>query len=136
MRKATHDDLDSVVDMGADFHAFSPWREIPFDRDSTKAFCARLLDGGAIFINEGGMIGGLLNPLYFNPAYVVGAELFWWGRKHGDDLRIAFEDWSKENNAVGCQFSTLWLGGQDRVGELLEGAGYRKVEAGYYKELL
>lgn len=135
IRKATYDDLDRIADMGGDFHAFSPWREIPFDRDSTKAFCAKLIDAGVIFLNDGGMIGGVLNPLYFNPSHIVAAELFWWGRKHGDELRTAFEDWAKENGASGCQFSTLWIGENDRVGELLQSTGYRKVEAGYYKGL-
>ena len=72
IRKATHDDLDRIADMGRDFHAFSPWREIPFDRNSTKDFCARLIDGGVILISDQGMIGGLVNPLYFNPDYSVG----------------------------------------------------------------
>ena len=134
IRKATHDDLDRIADLGGDFHAFSPWREVPFDRDSIKAFCARLIDGGVIFLSDDGLLGGLLNPLYFNPAYVVAAELFWWAPKEGRELRLAFEEWAKEMGAYAVQFSALGNEKSETVGKLFQRAGYRKVETGYLKE--
>ena len=135
IRRATHDDLDRIADLGTDFHAFSPWREVPLDRDSLKAFCARLIDGGIILLSDGGLCGGLLNPLYFNPAFVVAAELFWWAPKEGRALRLAFEEWAAEQGAHGVQFSALGNEKSATVGKLFERAGYRKVETGYYKEL-
>jgi hypothetical protein len=135
IRKATHDDLDRIADLGADFHAFSPWREIPFDRDSTKAFCARLVEGGVILLSDHGMIGGMLNPLYFNPAHIVAVELFWWASKDGLALMRAFEDWGAEQGVVGYQFSALGDAQSERMDTLFQRAGYRKVETGYYKDL-
>ena len=135
IRKATHDDLDLVVNFGRDFHAVSPWREISFDPDSTKDFCARLVDGGVILLSETGMIGGLLNPLYFNPAYVVACEMFWWAKSGGRELMEAFEKWGADEGAVALQFSALGDDKAERMARLFDLAGYRKVETGYFKEI-
>ena len=135
IRKATHDDLDRIADMGRDFHAFSPWRKIPFDRDSTKDFCARLIDGGVILISDHGMIGGLVNPLYFNPDFSVGCELFWWAKSGGRALMEAFEEWAMEQGVSGLQFSALGDGNAERMAQLFDRAGYRKVETGWFKEV-
>lgn len=132
--RATHDDLDTVVGLGRRFHAYSPWRDVPFDPDSLRAFCGRLVETGVIFLSEDGLIGGLLNPLYFNPSYVVGAELFWFAPKEGRELRIAFEEWCRENGAHAVQFSALGDEKSDTVEALFKRSGYRKVETGYLKE--
>ena len=134
IRKATHDDLSMVIDFGRDFHALSPWREIPFDADSTKDFCARLIDGGVILLSDTGMIGGLLNPLYLNPSYVIACEMFWWAKSGGRELMEAFEAWGDEQGVFGFQFSALGDDKADRMDRLFDLAGYRKVETGYFKE--
>lgn len=135
IRKATYDDLPMVVDFGREFHSISPWREIPFDGDSTSAFATKLIDGGVILISETGMIGGLLNPLYFNPSYVVACELFWWAKAGGRQLMAAFEEWAEEEGAMGLQFSALGDDNADRMARLFNRSGYRKVETGYFKEI-
>lgn len=135
MRRATHDDVDCVVSFGADFHAYSPWKDIPYDSDATREFVGRLIDGGAVFINDTGMIGGLLNPLYFNPSHVTAVELFWWATRNGRELMQAFEEWAIENGARGIQFSALGDTKSDRMAQLFDRAGYRKVETGYYREV-
>ena len=48
IKKATYDDLDRIADMGRDFHAYSPWKTIPFDPDATAGFVSRLIDGGVV----------------------------------------------------------------------------------------
>lgn len=135
IRKATHDDVAAVVRFGADFHAYSPWKSIPFDPDATAGFVGRLIDGGVVFISETGMIGGLLNPLYFNPSHVVAVELFWWATKGGRDLMQAFEQWAIEGGASGIQFSALGDEKSERMALLFDRAGYRKLETGYYREV-
>lgn len=135
IRTASHADLDAVVSFGSDFHAYSPWREIEFDRDATKEFCARLIDGGVILMSDAGMIGGLMNPLYFNPSYKVACELFWWATSGGLKLMKAFENWGLENKASAFQFSALGDEKSDRMATLFERAGYRKVETGYFREV-
>ena len=135
IRKATHDDIDIIADMGRDFHAYSPWSHVAFDREATKDFVGRLIDGGVVFLSDDGMIGGVLNPLYFNPSHVVAAELFWWAKSGGLPLMKAFEGWAEENNASGIQFSSLGDAQSDRMDRLFTRSGYRKVETGYFKDV-
>lgn len=135
IRKATHDDVDMVVDMGRDFHAYSPWSHIEFDREATKEFIGKVIEGGVVFLSDSGMIGGVLNPLYFNPSHVVAAELFWWAKSGGIPLMRAFEEWAKENNARGLQFSGLGDAKSERMDRLFTRSGYRKVETGYFKDV-
>lgn len=135
IRKAAYADLDTVVRFGADFHAYSPWSGIAFNADATKAFCARLIDGGVILISDTGMIGGLLNPLYFNPEHIVACELFWWAKSGGRALMEAFEEWGRENGAHSFQFSALGDDKAERMARLFDRAGYRRVETGWFKEV-
>lgn len=135
IRKAKKNDLDAVVSFGSDFHAYSPWKNIPFDPEATKAFCEKLIDAGVILISETGMIGGLLNPLYFNPKHVIACELFWWATSGGKELMKAFEEWGAENGCSAYQFSALGDHKADRMAVLFNRAGYRKVETGYFKEV-
>ena len=135
MRKATHDDVSLVVDMGRDFHDYSPWRSIPFDRDATSRFVTSLIDNGVVFISDNGMIGGLMNPLYFNPSFSVACELFWWAKSGGRELMRAFEDWASESSASGIQFSSLGDDKSERMAVLFDRAGYSKVETGWFKEI-
>lgn len=135
IRKAGHDDIPLVVDMGRDFHDYSPWRSVPFDRDATSAFVTSLIEKGVIFISETGMIGGLLNPLYFNPSFSVACEIFWWAKEGGRELMGTFEEWGVNNGAKGIQFSALGDDKSDRMDVLFNRAGYRKVEIGYFKDI-
>lgn len=133
VRVATSEDVSAIVDMGREFHAYSPWRDVEFDADAVSVFVERLIDGGVIFISETGMIGGVINPLYFNPAHSVAAELFWWAKSGGRELMARFEEWAVEQGASGIQFSALGDSQSDRMDRLFIRAGYSKVETGYYR---
>lgn len=135
IRRAIENDIGLVVDYGRDFHEYSPWSSIPFDRLATEAFVRSVIDRGVIFLGEGGMIGGVMNPLYFNPSYSVACELFWWAKSGGRKLMQAFEEWGVNNNAKGIQFSALGDDKSDRMDVLFNRAGYRKVEIGYFKDI-
>ena len=133
IRAATHDDLSEIVRLGADFHAHCPYRDIPFDGEAFGDFCARLIDGGVILLSDDGMIGGLLNPLYFNPSVVMGAELFWWAPKEGRQLREAFEAWARAKGAHGVAFSGLADERHATIRKLFERAGYAPAEQAFFK---
>lgn len=135
IRKATHDDVSMVVDMGSAFHDYSTWRSVPFDRDATSAFVSNLIENGVVFVSDTGMIGGLMNPLYFNPSFSVACELFWWAKSGGRKLMKAFEEWAEENEAKGIQFSSLGDEQSERMAVLFDRAGYSKVETGWFKEI-
>jgi GNAT superfamily N-acetyltransferase len=133
IRLATHDDLPRIVELGAQFLSYSPYRDIPLDPDAFAEFAGRLIDGGAIFLSEDGFIGGLLNPLYFNPAIVYAVELFWWAGKTGTQLREAFEAWARDQGAQGVQFTGLANEREATIRKVYERAGFRAVEVGFIK---
>lgn len=135
IRRATIDDLALCVEHGAKFHAYSIWKDIPYDAEATGRFIAGLIEHGAVFLSDDGMIGGLLNPLYFNPAYVMGVELFWWAPKEGRALRLAFEQWADEQGAHGHQLGCLADDKAPLVTRLLRRAGYVPVETGFLKRI-
>lgn len=133
IRRAAHSDLDEIVELGAAFHAYGPYAFVPMDRSAFRGFCASLIDGGIIFLSEEGMLGGLLNPLYFNRSVVMAAELFWWAPKGGRALRIAFEEWAQDQGAIGVQFSGLEDERAPVARKLFQRAGYHPTETGYVK---
>lgn len=133
IRQATTDDLDRIVELGAAFHAYCPYSEIPLDPDGFRTFAAGLIEKGAVFLSEDGMLGGLLVPLYFNPAFLMGAELFWWAGKTGRQLREAFEEWAKEQGAQGVQFSGLTDQREETIRKVFERAGYARAETAFFK---
>lgn len=133
IRRAGEADLDRIVELGAAFHAYCPYRDIPLDREGFRQFAARLIEHGAIFLSDDGMIGGLLVPLYFNPAVVMGAELFWWAGKTGKGLREAFEQWARDEGAQGVQFSGLTDQRAEIIRKVFERAGYTAAETAFFK---
>jgi len=133
IRRATVEDLDRVTELGAAFHAYSPYRDIPFSPQGFRGFCERLIEGGAIFLSDDGMIGGCLVPLYFNPEVVMGAELFWWAGRTGKPLREAFEAWAVEEGAQGVQFSGLTDQREATIRKVFARAGYEPAETAFFK---
>lgn len=133
IRTATAGDIPEVTRLAAEFHAYSPYRDYPFDPDAFSAFAGRLIEGGIIFLSDDGFIAGLLNPLFFNPSVVMGAELMWFARKEGRALREAFEAWAREQGAVGVQFSGLADDQAEAIRRNYERAGYQPVETAYLK---
>lgn len=133
IRQATKSDIHEIVSMGREFHAYSPWCDIHFDEQALSDFIGKMIDGGVIFLSDEGMIGGVMNPLYFNPNHHVAAELFWWAKSGGRKLMARFEEWAIENGASGIQFSALGDNRSERMDRLFIRAGYSKVETGYYR---
>lgn len=135
IRQATAEDVPAIVEMGREFHAYSPWRGVPFDAVAVAEFARRLIEGGVVLLSERGMIGGLLSPLYFNPAHVVAVELFWWAKAEGGALRAAFEEWGRNAGAHAVQFSALGDAHAEAMDRMFRRHGYARIETGYVKEL-
>ena len=133
VRMASVDDQDQCVELGATFLAYGPYAAVPLDREAFRSFLTALIDKGAVFLSEDGILGGCLNPLYFNPAVVWGAELFWWAPKGGRAMRIAFEDWARAQGAAGVSFSSLHDDRREIAQKLFERAGYRATEVAFVK---
>jgi hypothetical protein len=135
IRKADAADLPEIVRWGRDFVAYSPWAAVPMDQDAFADFSLKLIEGGVIFLSEEGMLGGLVQPLFFNPEVLLGAELFWWAPKAGRELRLAFEAWCADQGAAFVQFSGLADSRAPILDRLFSRAGYERVETAYLKRL-
>lgn len=133
IRTATVDDLPEIVSLGAEFLAAGHWGVVGLDKEAFADFAQRLIAGGVILLSDHGMLGGMVQPLYFQPSVVLGSELFWWGPKEGRELRRAFEDWCQERGASFVQFSGLVNDRTPLIDRLFERAGYARVETGYLK---
>lgn len=120
--------------MSERFHAYSPWRDVPFDPDAVRLFALGVLQAGAVFVDDaGGMCGGMLTPLYFNPACRIAVEVVWWAPAGGAALRRAFEDWGRAQGVFAVQFSAL---GDERAGavaRLFGRAGFAVSETAFVK---
>lgn len=135
IRRATLDDLEITVSFAEAFHAESVHAWIPVDHEALTAWMRGLITGGAVFLSDHGIIGGVILPLYFNPAVKIAAELFWWAPQEGRALREAYETWAKEEGAVISQFSGQRNERAETVEKLFRRAGYEPVETGFMKRL-
>ncbi len=107
IRQATAADLPRLVALGAAFHRQDRWSgTLTFDAASFRVTCERMLEVGAIFLSDGGLIGLVVNPSIYNHATSVASELFFWAPDgRGDELRKAAEQWASERASVlvmGC----------------------------------
>lgn len=135
IRAATPDDLDTVCERAAAFHAYSPWRAVEFEADAVRAFAATIIAGGGVFLSDEGLCGGVIQPLYFNPAFKVAVELVWWAPSEGQALKAAFEEWARASGASAIQFSALGDRHLAAVTRIYGRAGYRLAEASFLKGL-
>jgi GNAT superfamily N-acetyltransferase len=134
MRRAEASDLDRVVTLAANFHAYGVWKDVPLDRGAFTAFVANLIENGAVFLTDTGVIAGLISPFYFQPAFKLGVELFWWAPDGGGrELREAFEGWAREQGATAVQFSAMGDENAERVARLYRRAGFEPAETAFVK---
>lgn len=135
IRRAKLDDLNIAVRFAKEFHAESVHSWIPVDGEALTSWMAGLIEGGAVFLSDHGIIGGVIMPLYFNPAFKIAAELFWWAPQEGRALREAYEDWARSEGASISQFSGQRNNRSETVEKLFRRAGYEPVETGFMKRL-
>jgi GNAT superfamily N-acetyltransferase len=147
VRRAETADMPSCLDMTARFHAASPISGVaPFDRDgmavTLRGMTANpragiwlaLLDSKPV-----GIAGALLYPLYFNPAYEVAQELFWWlnpdarGSGAGEKLFQTLQTWAKDNGASAVFMIALADDRVDKMDRFYKRAGYQPMERTYMK---
>ena len=134
IRVATPDDLPRIIELGGQFLEASPYADMGYDKPAFGEFATGLMEGpGVIFLSDDGFIGGLLHGMYFNPAMVMGVELFWFARSEGKALREAFEFWCRENGAAGMQATGLANYRETAIRKIYERAGYRACEVAFLK---
>lgn len=150
VRRAEPKDLPSCLDLTARFHAASPISGVaPFDRDgmavTLREMMVNLRAGVWLAILDGqpvGIAGALMYPLYFNPAYEVVQELFWWlnpearGSGAGENLFQSIQDWAKD---MGANVIFMVALDDSRVGKMdkfYKRAGFHPMERTYMKGAL
>lgn len=135
IRRATGKDLATAVRFAKEFHAESVHSWIPVRDEDLVPWMSSLIENGAVFLSEHGIIGGVMAPLYFNAAFMMAVELFWWAPQEGRALREAYEAWAKEQGASVIQFSGQRNDRSETVEKLFRRAGYEPVETGFMKRL-
>lgn len=147
VRCAEPKDLPACLDMTARFHAASPISDVaPFDRDGMAVTLKEMLSNpraGVWLALRGdapvGIAGALLYPLYFNPAYEVVQELFWWlnpearGSGAGEKLFRSVQDWAKDTGAVAVFMVALDDDRVNKMDKFYRRAGFSPMERTYMR---
>lgn len=130
MRKATAADIPRLIEMGRKFHAQS---QLPFGFDpvAVENLLTALAINGAVIVSDHGAIGGVLNPAYCDPRWIMAVELFWWAEKDGLSLLRAFEEWAAEMGANEVRMTSL--ASLPRADAILRRKGYAATEISYSK---
>lgn len=126
-------DIGRIVRLGREFHAYSPWSDVPYDTEAVTGFAETCVRTGAVFLSESGMCGGLVTPLFFNPSFRVGVEFFWFAPNDGQALRQAFEDWARDEGAHGVQFSALGDDHLPALTRIYRRSGFVPAETAFVK---
>lgn len=147
VRRAKMVDLPSCLDMTARFHAASPISNVaPFDRDGMAVTLKEMLPNSRAGVwlalqdrTPVGIAGALLYPLYFNPAYEVVQELFWWlnpdarGSGAGEKLFRSVQDWAIDTGAVAVFMVALDDDRVSKMDKFYRRAGFCPMERTYMK---
>lgn len=123
--------MPRVVKMGRKFAAASGL-PVPFNDCDFERTALALLEAGAIFVSDAGMIGGIIAPAYINSEWLIAVELFWWAEDgQGRSLLSEFENWARANGASEIRMTTLCdIEGPERI---LARRGYAPCEVSFGK---
>jgi hypothetical protein len=147
VRKATHDDVSDLVEMGEKFHAKSSFSEFgEFVADDFSQTVESIMSGkmpGALFVADDGsqlvgMAGAIYFPLYFNFSSTLGQEVFLWAEKEtglGMRLLDALERHAADNGVVGFMTGSISGLRDEAVGRSYRMRGYRPGENSFMKRL-
>lgn len=136
VRRATIGDAEHCARFGLKFIKAADMPPATFE--GCLAFCQQLLEHPAagVFVSEGGVIAGVISPLYYNPDHRQAVELWWWA-EDGNGLRLlqAFEKWAENAGAHDVNMSTLDHYTPPGVENLLERRGYQLRDKTFRKRL-
>ena len=139
-------DIDPMIELGAQMHAESAYRDLNYSREKCEALCIKYILNPKWFFGycayEGdeliGMIMGHLVPYYFGNDLLAN-DILWYVRKDrrgsmvGIRLLNAFRDWAKERGASEICIGVSTALDLDRTHKLLSRMGFTHV-GGTFKE--
>jgi GNAT superfamily N-acetyltransferase len=143
VREAGPLDLPEIMALCRRFFEASGYRSFGFDEESMLGTLRRLMDhpDGVVLVADGGMVAGVVYPVFFNQSHRQAQELFWWvddearGSGVGRDLIRAFEKWAKSNDCKTVSMLCLEALEADKVEKLYLRSGYKPTERAFVKEL-
>lgn len=132
IRPAAVQDIPKLLDWGRKFHAMAAPGP-SFNADAVAALLAQIIeaDHGAVLMHDHGAIGGVLNPAYCDPAWIMAVEVFWWAERDGLSLLRAFEGWARNKGAAEVRMTSL--ASLPRADAVLRRKGYAPAEISYSK---
>jgi len=132
MRQAQKEDIPRLVEMLRAFHAASN-QSAGYDDKAIAALISTMIDAdtACILTSDAGLIGGMLNPAYCDPRWIMAVEMFWWAKGDGMTLLRGFEQWAGINGANEIRMTTLC--NLPRADALLKHSGYTPSEISYSK---
>lgn len=146
IRRATRDDIEGLIEMGAKFFAVSGYDDIAtYDQTSCEILCEQLLAMGIILVAEHdermvGMVGVVLSPFPMDRSKLIANEVMWFvedGKRANGAGVALLRSIARETKAAGCcaLFMLHLANSPPQAKMLYERLGYRYVEASYMKVL-
>jgi hypothetical protein len=136
IRLATTDDIPRLMAIAVEFWKLSPLSEfVVMDDIAVCETIERAIDNGSCFVGDKGVIMGFMLPHWAAPSCKVAIEIAWYGAGEGDALLAAFEQWAKDNGAIGVQMSTIGAAYDDKIEAKLIKSGYALAERGFFKRI-
>ena len=149
VRRATAEDLDQYLRLGAAFHNATPVHNaMPFDYEGFTNFYLTAVTNPAmgVWIAEKdnkavGVAGALCYPMYFSPSHRVVQEIWWYltpearGTGVGKQMYDAIESWAKEQGATALFMIALEDERSPGMEKLYSRQGFRPMERTFFKEV-
>lgn len=144
VRQATADDIPACAEMGRRFFDESGFSaETSFDPLSFEVTLRQLIASkdGVVLVADGGMVGGLAYPFYFNANSKTAQEMFWWvspeyrGTNLGMLLIDGFERWARSKGCETLSMICLPALRESPAERVYQRRGYRASERVYIKRL-
>jgi len=146
IRPAKQEDLRRLIEMSERFYPFTSYNtksKIPLDIDATAMLASTMIDNHVVLVAEVeekvvGVIGVILMPFIFNPAYTHAGEILWWvepehiGEGLGRQLLRAAEQVCKEKNVTHIQMIDIECS-PVRAETLYRSEGYELTERSFTK---
>ena len=135
---ATPKDVPHILEMGKSFcRALAE----DYDEDTIVSTIMRMISSPTevILVEDGGMVGAICYPHFFNVRHGIAQELFWWvnpdtrGNGIGVKLLAELEAWARDMGVSRLMVSSM--ASMPDIGVLYERKGFRRFEQNWIKEL-
>lgn len=136
MRKATESDLPALLELGKQFHAASPYSELPYDAERVANVVKSVIETGTVLVSGSpvhSMGAAIKGPMWFSSG-VAAQEMFLWG-PHGKQIREGLEEWAADEGCVSFSMVSLENEKSAQMARLYRMAGYAPKEHHFVKAL-